>query len=343
MSLSVPGFLLKAFMPLALVALLASCTDHADSNSDRGPLGKADSVGGTCEDSCGEKSDGDCWCDEECAYYGDCCADKVALCDAPTLCGGWLGNTCEDDEYCNYPVSAMCGAADAGGVCAPRPEACTTLEMPVCGCDSQTYSNSCFAAAAGVGIGSNSACEPPMCGGFGNLPCPDGLVCVDDPSSSCNENGGVDCSGICLAPVVCEPVLCTLFCPNGFKKDNDGCDICDCMELPGPINSCEDSCGSQSESGSCWCDEACEGYGDCCGDIDEQCNQPSRVPAAGMCVKNSNDECATDDDCNIGGCGSELCFNPSESSGISTCECGGPGVPVSGCGCVAGSCTWYNE
>ena len=38
-----------------------------------------------------------------------------------------------------------------------------------------------------------------MCGGIAGFPCPDGFVCVDDPSDSCDPaTGGADCSGICL-------------------------------------------------------------------------------------------------------------------------------------------------
>jgi hypothetical protein len=37
------------------------------------------------------------------------------------------------------------------------------------------------------------------CGGVANLPCPDGLVCIDDPTDDCDPNtGGVDCGGICI-------------------------------------------------------------------------------------------------------------------------------------------------
>jgi pyruvate,water dikinase len=51
---------------------------------ERGPLGKADAIG-SCStgdgDQCGGKSDGTCWCDEECAKFGDCCGDYVAVCE----------------------------------------------------------------------------------------------------------------------------------------------------------------------------------------------------------------------------------------------------------------------
>ncbi len=39
------------------------------------------------------------------------------------------------------------------------------------------------------------------CGGFGGFPCPDDLVCVDDPADSCDpDNGGADCPGMCVKP-----------------------------------------------------------------------------------------------------------------------------------------------
>lgn len=39
----------------------------------------------------------------------------------------------------------------------------------------------------------------------------------------------------------------------------------------GGANSCQGACGGASPSGSCWCDLACVGYGDCCGDYPAQC------------------------------------------------------------------------
>jgi hypothetical protein len=37
------------------------------------------------------------------------------------------------------------------------------------------------------------------CGGFGGLQCPDGEICVDDPSDTCDPmQGGADCMGVCV-------------------------------------------------------------------------------------------------------------------------------------------------
>ncbi len=72
----------------------------------------------------------------------------------------------------------------------------------------------------------------------------------------------------------------------------------------------------------------------------DNANGVNRDPVDGQCIRNAGDMCVTDADCMADGCGGELCFNPDVSNGVSTCDCGPP--QVTGCGCVAGSCTWYN-
>jgi hypothetical protein len=84
---------------------------------------------------------------------------KVAPPAGPRLCGGLQGAGCATGEFCSYKPADICGAADAMGTCAPKPDACIQVFQPVCGCDDKTYSNACMAANAGVSVVRNGACN----------------------------------------------------------------------------------------------------------------------------------------------------------------------------------------
>ncbi len=379
--------------PFAALLTFAACSSSSSDPGSSGvgggtaddgrriPLGKAD-LAGSCKASsgtllCGGKSQKKCWCDSACVQYGDCCADFA------TTCGGGGAESCESTADC--PQGQFCsspGGCGTPGSCKPIPTdvVCTAVVQAYCGCDGvtqhstsgciydryahvgecQSGTTSCggFAnlpcAAGQICVDdSTDSCDPQnggadcpgvcvtkkSCGGFAGLPCPSGNVCLDDPADNCDpQNGGADCPGVCVPDGSgCPDVMCTLFCSHGFEKGPDGCSICACAEPA--KNSCELSCGSPSADKSCYCDKACEKYGDCCSDYKQFCDV--REPASGACIKNSNNPCSSDLDCTSGGCGGELCFNPAVSSGISTCECTAP-TSVQGCGCVAGKCTWYN-
>ncbi|MBX7077707.1 MAG: hypothetical protein K1X88_00885 [Nannocystaceae bacterium] len=198
-----------------LFPLFAACTvtsgGSTDAEADRGGIGKADLVGSCLSKSgkprCGGKGRGNCWCDEACVEFGDCCSDADDVCgiELPEpegqACGGFAGLQCDDGEFCSYTAEQNCGAADQMGECLIKPEVCIALFKPVCGCDGQTYSNSCHAAGAGTSVAHEGECvsEPTFCGGFGNLQCPEGQQCVDNPDDGCDPaNGGADCGGICV-------------------------------------------------------------------------------------------------------------------------------------------------
>jgi hypothetical protein len=138
--------------------------------------GAAD-MSGTCApipDGCRMILDEVCGCDDK--TYGNACAAaqagvSVAMkgpCAKPSatgtlpeggLCGTrGVNKDCAQGLYCAYKT--QCGATDAGGTCTKRPNMCTKIYAPVCGCDGKTYGSGCTAAAAGVSVAQKGECKP---------------------------------------------------------------------------------------------------------------------------------------------------------------------------------------
>ena len=180
--------------------------------------------------------------------YIGCCTFALLLfisvgCNSPSdqppaqptasACGTIRGLTCPDNQYCDFGVG-QCKVADAAGVCKKKPDFCTREFNPVCGCDGRTYGNSCDAASSGVSIDYPGECEtagPQGCGGIAAIACPDGQICVDDPSDTCDPTaGGADCAGICKnkpeTPQSCGGITGSP-CPDGQTCVDNPDDDCD--------------------------------------------------------------------------------------------------------------------
>lgn len=96
-----------------------------------------------------------CAADSDCAV-GEACINGVCAAQGKN-CGGFTGLLCQNDEYCHYDITEQCGAADQLGTCVLKPETCSSVVNPVCGCDALVYANACQAAVAGVSV---TRCNP---------------------------------------------------------------------------------------------------------------------------------------------------------------------------------------
>jgi hypothetical protein len=163
-----------------------------------------------------------------CAEGTTICSGGSLICEpniapSPEVCDG-LDNNCngEVDEGCPCLINLDCDSKYYcskleshcldSGICTKRPDSCTAVYIPVCGCDGVTYGNACEAAWAGVSIAHQGTCNEDLC-----------FDLLDNDNDGLTDCADPDCDGVtdgsCLTG---EPGICS----EGILTCTGGAEVC---------------------------------------------------------------------------------------------------------------------
>ncbi|MCC6747181.1 MAG: hypothetical protein IT371_05940 [Deltaproteobacteria bacterium] len=209
----------------------------------------------SCKGVCGGQAASGCWCDAECVKFGDCCQDKGPVCDRkPLTCEGSCGKQAPTGCWCDAECARYGDCCpDKAAKCDAKPKACNTLLEPACV--------------------KRSDCEWLSDAGTPGTPSPSG-------GGVCRDKG-----------FTCGQAMCEMYCPNGFVKDKNGCEICQCKP-----SACtpQDAVGEglcEMFIGYFWNGKACVGQGGCsckgkdCGKaFQDQADCEKAYASCGSCV-----------------------------------------------------------
>ena len=193
-------------------------------NSDCGPLGYCAKEGcwdaeGTCAQlpaGCPDVWDPVCGCDGN--TYGNACEAAAAGVNVAAAGECKPEADCEHDAWCDEGEYCAKDGCSGVGLCTTPPDACIEIYQPVCGCDGNTYSNSCYASSAGVNVLHEGECEAKSCGGIIGLPCDEGQLCEFE-ADTCNI---ADNMGQCVdVPQACPDVWLPVCGCDGKTYGND--------------------------------------------------------------------------------------------------------------------------
>lgn len=129
---------------------------------------------GSCAGACGGQSEDGCYCDTQCATYGDCCPDYQGVC---TPGGCTSDDECGPGKHCEQ---VMC-------ITTPCPPLCVDDPTPS-GCQGD------------ADCGAGQRCNIPMCIPEG--PCPP-AQCVDVANDSCATRCGGQAPSGCYCDAAC--------------------------------------------------------------------------------------------------------------------------------------------
>jgi hypothetical protein len=149
-------------------------------------------------------------------------------------------------EYCHIDGGCQVTGAKMGQ-CKPRPQNCTSLSDPVCGCDDKTYGNPCAAHWAGTNVAYKGACN--NCGKTSCVVVNDccGCKAIDanltkpTPCPASCFQPQCDAAGLKKASAYCKQGKCFLGDAKTSCTTDADCslvnDCCTCAALPSSVQS----------------------------------------------------------------------------------------------------------
>lgn len=147
---------------------------------------------------CCNKTKGNCPLNKApgCECDGDCAEEVSCL---------YPNDACGSDEFCMIQEGACRQrSATVSGSCTDMPKMCVANFDPVCGCDGETYANSCQAAGAGVNVEHKGECrndnkrpEPTTCSWPNGEECGNNEFCLINTGDCRKRTASIN--GVCSA------------------------------------------------------------------------------------------------------------------------------------------------